>query len=416
MRSAVTTRRHPVAHLLAAWATTLEPTSEDLELAERALLDTVAVALAARGDALLAIARPLSASGRLAVAAHVLDYDDLHLPSTSHISAVCVPATLAAGGDARAYLTGAGTMARLGAQLGWSHYDAGWRATCTAGAPAAAVAAGVAKGLDAERLAMAIALALPGAGGTHRAFGTQAKPLQVGFAVEAGLRAAALAGAGATADVAALDQWLTLVQAAHAEPAIDGPAIPGGLAVKLSPCCYALQRPIHAIAEALGSEALEPEEIEAVLVDAPGGTLRPLIHHRPDSGLQGKFSLEYALAASVLDGRPGLASFTDAAVARPAARRLLERVEIRATPGGDGLLSGRVRVELRTRSHGTRTAEVELPPGAPGLPPTDAQLTSKVTDCVGGDAAAVAAVAALGWNTAATDVPALINAPRAHQG
>jgi 2-methylcitrate dehydratase PrpD len=406
LRSAPSTPRSPVAHTLAAWAAALEPTREDLELAERALVDTVAVALAGHEHELLAIAEPLSAAGRLAVAAHVLDYDDLHLPSTSHVSAVCVPATLAAGGDARAYLVGAGIMARLGAQLGWSHYDAGWHTTCTAGAPAAAVAAGVAKGLDPERLATAIALALPAAGGAHRAFGTQAKPLQVGFAVEAGLRAAELAGAGATADVAALDQWLTLVHATEPEPVMDGPAVPGGLAVKLSPCCYALGRPIHAVGEALGNDRPEPDEIEAMLVSAPASMLRPLIHHRPESGLQGKFSLEYAVAASVLDGRPGFASFTDAAVARPAARRLLERVEIRERPGGVGLLSGTVRVELRTRSHGTRAAEVELPPGAPGRPATDAERASKLTDCAGGHAAAVAA---LRWDTAATDVPSLMS-------
>lgn len=363
------------------------------------------MAVAARKHDLLAVAEPLTAPGRLTFAAHVLDYDDLHLPSTSHISAVCVPAALAAGGDARAYLAGAGIMARLGAQLGWSHYDAGWHATCTAGAPAAAVAAGVAMELDADRIAAAIALAVPAAGGGHRAFGTQAKPLQVGFAVEAGLRAAALAAAGATADVAALDQWLTLVGAADLQPVLDGPAIPGGLAVKLSPCCYALQRPIDAVGEALGDELVEPREIEAVLVTAPSGTLRPLIHHRPRTGLEGKFSLEYAVAASVLDGQPGFASFTDAAVARTAAHALLELVEVREADGGDGLLSGTVRVELRLRSGGTRGAEVELPPGAPGRPATDVELTRKLADCAGANAAAVAS---LTWDTAMDGVQALM--------
>ncbi len=39
----------------------------------------------------------LSEAGRWAALAHVLDYDDLHMPSTTHISAVCVPAALSAG-------------------------------------------------------------------------------------------------------------------------------------------------------------------------------------------------------------------------------------------------------------------------------------------------------------------------------
>ena len=134
---------------------------------------------------------------RWAVAGHVLDFDDLHMPSTTHVSVVCVPTALATdGGGARAYLAAAGVMARLGTALGWRHYSAGWHATCTAGAPAAAAGAAVALGLPAERIAAAMALAVPAAGGVQRAFGTDAKSLQVGFAVEAGIRAARLRGRG----------------------------------------------------------------------------------------------------------------------------------------------------------------------------------------------------------------------------
>src|SRR5207302_2974767 len=136
---------------------------------------------AARDDPLRGQLGPLTEPGRWAALAHVLDYDDLHLPSTTHVSAVCVPAalsadgTLSAGEGARAYLAGAGVMARLGTALGWQHYGAGWHATCTAGAPAAAVAAGAARGLDAERIAVAITLAIASAGGVQRVFGTAAK-------------------------------------------------------------------------------------------------------------------------------------------------------------------------------------------------------------------------------------------------
>ncbi len=409
--SAQSTAQQSTAQRLAQWAATLRPSEDDLVLAQRALLDTVAVSLAARGHPLLAIARPLGPGGRLAVAAHVLDYDDLHLPSTSHISAVCVAAAIAAGGDARAYLASAGVMARLGAQLGWAHYDAGWHATCTAGAPAAAVAAGVAAGLDRDGLARAMALAVPAAGGNHRAFGTHAKSLQVGFAVDAGLRAAALAAGGATADPEALDLWLTLVGGSRdpngIEEGADAPAIPGGLAIKLHPCCYALQRPIAATRAAVADRPpFALDAIAAITVSAPEGTLRPLIHDRPTSGLQGKFSLQYAVAATLLDGSPGLASFTDEAVARPEAEGLLGRVEVRRSPGGDDLLAGTVSVELHVDDAGILAADVELPPGAPGRPPTDAELLDKLADCAG---AQLDALSALTWDAAASEVPALLD-------
>ena len=294
-----------VAVTLARWAARLEPEPGDLELADRSLLDTVAVTLAARDHRVTRLAAGLPEGARWAVAGHVLDFDDLHMPSTTHVSAVCVPTALATGGGPRAYLAAAGVMARLGTALGWRHYSAGWHATCTAGAPASAAGAAVALGLPAEQIAVAMALAVPAAGGVQRAFGTDAKSLQVGFAVDAGIRAAQLAAAGAQADPAAVDAWLGLVGGDPDLVDPSGPVIPNGLAVKLYPCCYALQRPISALSELAGSELagpeLDPAGIRRIVLRTPEATVVPLIHHRPTSGLAGKFSLEYAAAAALLD-------------------------------------------------------------------------------------------------------------------
>jgi 2-methylcitrate dehydratase PrpD len=385
----------PVADQLARWATAFDPSPEDLALADRALLDTVAVATAAREHPIGELLGDVPEAAAWSTLAHVLDFDDLHMESTSHISAVCVPATLAAGGGARAYLAGAGVMARLGVALGWSHYSAGWHATCTAGAPAAAVAAAVAMGLGVERTAAAMALAVPAAGGVQRAFGTAAKSLQVGFATDAGVRAARLAAAGASADSTALDQWLTLVGGDPEHLDTTGPAVPGGLAIKLFPCCYALQRPISAMRELAD---VAPERVARILVRAERATLQPLIHTRPTTGLEGKFSLEYALAATLLDGWPGFASFEDDAVARPAARALVERVGVVATPGGEGLLDGTTAIDLALDDGTHRHAELDLPPGAPTRPPSPGELDAKVADCAGDLAADVAA---LTWPDAA---------------
>jgi 2-methylcitrate dehydratase PrpD len=98
-------------------------------------------------------------------------------------------------------------MAQLGTALGWQHYSTGWHATCTSGVSASATGAPVALGLLAEQIAVAMALAVPAGGGVQRAFGTDAKSLQVGFAVEAGIRAARLAAAGAQADPAAVNRF-----------------------------------------------------------------------------------------------------------------------------------------------------------------------------------------------------------------
>jgi 2-methylcitrate dehydratase PrpD len=394
-----------IADELARWAVALEPTPGDLALADRGLLDTVAVATAARDDPIRGLLGELTECAAWSTLAHVLDFDDLHTESTAHLSAVCVPAALAAGGDARAYLAGAGAMSRLGVALGWSHYEAGWHATCTAGAPAAAVATALAMGLDAQRVAVAMALAVPAAGGVQRAFGTAAKSLQVGFVTDAGVRAARLAAAGATADARALDQWLALVGGDRERLDLAGPAVPGGLAVKLFPCCYALQRPISAMLE-LGE--LAPDRVARIVVRTPRATLQPLIHSRPTSGLEGKFSLEYALAATLLDGRPGFDSFTDDAVARPAAGDLLDRVDVITTPGGDGLLSGTTAIDLELDDGSRLHAELDLPPGAPSRPPSDADLYAKIAECAGDLAPELTA---LTWSDAAAFLRAQVAVP-----
>ncbi len=386
-----------VAIELARWADELEPSVEDLELAERALADTIAVATAAADSPIRRLQTDDSEVARWAALAHVLDFDDLHMESTTHISAVCVPVALSLGGGARAYLAGAGVMARLGAALGWDHYSAGWHATCTAGAPAAAACAGVALGLSAEQIATAIALAVPAAGGVQAAFGTEAKSLQVGFTADAGVRAAKLAALGATASSDAAEQWMALVGGRPGDVVLDGPAVPGGLAIKLYPCCYALQRPIAA---ALSLGPVAPEQIDSIEIRTPAVALTPLIHSRPATGLEAKFSLEYAVAAALLDGRADFETFSDQAVMRPLARSLVARVRVVAGAGGDGLLAGDVQitVALVDGQPALRTS-LQTPPGAPARPPSAADLRAKVETCAPDDAASVAQ---LTWSSAAS--------------
>src|SRR5207245_3274250 len=95
-------------------------------------------------------------------------------------------------------------------------------------------------------------------------------------------------------------------------------------------------------------------------------------------GLEGKFSLEYGIAATLLDGHPNLESFTDAAVQRPKARRLMERIHTTTTAdAGDGLLAGEIKIEVTLRSGEVLTTRLATPPGAPARPPTDEELQQK---------------------------------------
>jgi 2-methylcitrate dehydratase PrpD len=378
---------------LAEWAAGVRPTPGDEKLARRALVDTVAGTLAAADARDTGWTAGSPAVLRWAAVGHVLDVDDVHLPSSSRVSVVCVPATLACGGGSREYLAAAGVMVRLGAALGREHDRAGWDPTCTVGAPAAAVAAGLALGLDATALATAVALAAAGASGVQASCGASNKPLQVGLAAAAGVRAAHLAAAGAPVDPATLDQWFAMIGGVDA---LDGPLVPDGLTVKAYPCSDALQRVISAV------RLLPPlprDGIAAIRVHIPQSALQPLIRSAPCTGQDATRSLEYAVAAALLDGFPGLASFTEAAVGRPEAKHLAGLVDIRPGPGGTGILDGDVRITVELTDGTAEHAALDVPDGHPRRPLSDADLAAKVAGCVGPQLAAT--VLALGWDDAA---------------
>ena len=79
---------------------------------------------------------------------------------------------------------------------------------------------------------------------------------------------------------------------------------------------------------------------------------RSLIHSRPTGGLEGKFSMQYCLAAEIIDGQIGLDTFTDEQVMRLEAQDLIPRIEMRRHPGYEGQTSwteahNRVEVHLK---------------------------------------------------------------------
>ena len=338
---------------------------EAVEAAKRALLDTAGVALAGVPEDGPRIVRELAAANgpgpasvigtphraqigdavlATGTAAHALDYDDTTAPMHGHPSAPLLPAVLALaesrgrGGAALidAFVIGFEVESRLGSALGVSHYRRGWHATATAGAIGVAAACARLAGLDAERTAHALGVALSLASGSRANFGSMTKPLHVGAAARSGLQAALLAERGFTASADAIGGPMGFVRLFTPDgderperlAALGGDwgIVDPGVNVKRYPCCYGTARAADATFALAAEHGLRPEQVERIDVRVEEGGLDPLIHSRPADGLQGKFSMEYVLAAALMDGALRLSTFTDKAVARPETRRLQERV------------------------------------------------------------------------------------------
>ncbi|MDB5375118.1 MAG: 2-methylcitrate dehydratase PrpD [Belnapia sp.] len=349
-----------------------------------------------------------------ATAGHALDYDDVHLASTSHPSVVLVPALLAmqaAGGLpaarlAPAFAIGIAVNAALGQAMGYAHYRRGWHATSTIGPLAGAAALAHLLGLDRTATRQALALAAAQSGGLQRNFGSMAKPAQAGFAAAAAVRAATLAQAGLTADTdifgpgGFLDLYGGDAEASARGATVALDARPGSIARKLYPCCYATHRLIAAALAARaqhggqhGSQhgGATPADA-AVTLHVPAGGMQPLRDALPRTGLEAKFSAEYTVAVALWQGSLGLADFEDAAVARPEAAARMARVTVIEAPVGadgvSGLEHGAAQLTVAQGGRVIARGEAGPIPGSPARPATRAELAAKVADCLaryGGD-------------------------------
>lgn len=267
------------------------------------------------------------------VAAHVLDYDDVAL--AGHPSAVLVPAILAEGWSLEcsgsdvvtAYVGGYELWAQLAALEPGLYHERGFHPTAMMGSLAAAAACARLHGLDAEKTAHAIAISASLASGLVANFGTMTKSLHAGRAAQSGVVAARLASQGFTASLDVLEHPTGFLRAHSpsgapniAEAAIDIGSnwrlATLGLNVKRYPTCYATHRSIDAMLGLVATHQLRPQDVREIRVHTGATQMLMLRNHRPQTGLEAKFSMEFAMAAALVAGRVGLSELTDQFVSR----------------------------------------------------------------------------------------------------
>ena len=336
------------------------------------------------------------------VAAHVLDYDDVALDG--HPSAVLVPAVLAqaeatgANGAemVAAYVAGYEVWAELLARIPGPMHTKGWHPTAVLGTVGAAAACGRLRRLDAGRMSHAISLAASMAAGLVANFGTMTKSFQVGRAAQSGLIAAKLAAAGFTASPDAFEHAAGFVTAFARGDKTERPRpldksrawqiLRQGLNVKRYPLCYATHRAIDAAIELIEQHQVRPGDIDKI--DVATGTTQMLMlrNHRPQTGLEAKFSMEFAMASAAVARRVGLAELTDGFVLKPDVQAMLPNVTTAAIkdPGvGDTFAPfDEVSIKLKT-GRSIESGQIEHALGSHAKPMSADQLRAKFEDCVG---------------------------------
>lgn len=334
--------------------------------------------------------------------AHLLDFDDTGF---SHPTACILPAALAigervgaSGGDLlRAMVIGYEVFERLAVAA--RPYESrlrgrGYHPTSIYGCPAAAAAAGCLLGLDARRMNAALGLAATNAGGLTQHFGSWGKGVQAGNAARAGVSGALLAAKGYRCDAEVFEGTYGLFNAIHGLGNYDLGAVAEGLgerwaivepglSIKRYPCCGGTLRAIDAAIALREEHGISFQQVERVVVECAPELLDILRFRAPGDGFRGKFSLDYCVAAAVLDGRVDLDTFGDDYATSPRLRAALERVVVVQRPEWSATVASRKRtpVTIQLEDGRSLSQEVEHPRGSPGNPLSREELLAKFRAC-----------------------------------
>ena len=346
-----------------------------------------------------------------ATAAHALDFDDNFDPAKCHFSCVAWPAILAVAEDLGssgrecmdAYLAAIQIVGRIGQAVNPPHRKRGWHATSTIGVLGAACAVARLLKLDPEQTAMALSLATSLSGGFMSQFGTMAKPLHAGNAARGGIQSAYFARAGVTAGWHTLDgptgmntlmvgpdreelraairepehgQTLTFETENIGEPLL---IVEHRFRVKRFPTCGSAHRSLDAMEDLIKEHGFSAGDVERVEVHAPAMHLKNLMYQRPDTGLEGKFSVEYPLACLLINGNCTLADFTDDALQRPAHRAMMARIHRHSIDRPETEVNTTIAVTLRDGRQVKQS--VFMPRGSKAAPYPTSQYWEKFDQC-----------------------------------
>jgi 2-methylcitrate dehydratase PrpD len=397
--------------------------AEAVEIARTGFIDTIATMIAGANDEAPQLLRKglqpppgpasLYFSGETAAApeaawingaaGHALDYDDVGC--RGHVSTVLVPAIIAEaemlglGGREMfaAYVAGYQSWAELSRRDPGHHHRKGWHPTGIFGAIGAGAACANLRRLDPARATMAIALSASQAGGIMANFGTMTKPFHAGRAAHAGVVSARLAELGFTAAADALEHPQGFLSAVSPEGKVDrdGPSpalgeewhiLKQGLSIKKYPACYCTHRALDGMLDLLAQRPLKASEIARITASISDTHALILRNHQPQTGLEGKFSMEFAMAAAVISRRASLGEYTDEFVRRPEVQELMRRVTVVTNQNYDPVQVGasaydQVTVEL-TNGERIESEKVRRARGHADLPLGEAELFDKFRACL----------------------------------
>jgi 2-methylcitrate dehydratase PrpD len=387
--------------------------------AKRSIIDTLAVAIAARSGAaaraVMKLGDPRARGGASACwsngerrsphsAAFInsalgasLDFDSLYPRAAIHPDIVVVPVAMAlcemTRRDGRdllaAVVLGDDLICRLGRAM---HGNSGWFHTSLYGSVTSAAITAKLLGGDARQLAGAMGLGFMNAAGTQqpaveRSIG---KRLQAAFSAANGVSAGQLAREGLGGPLQIFEGrfgFFNMYEKGDIGAITERLGeryLNTGITYKAYPSCQCNHAAIEGMLQLKRELSLQPEAVAHIevivspymarLVGAPFA-----IGDNPQVDAQ--FSVQYSIASVLERGKLGIREIQDEAVRDPRIARLMERIKVTIDPANGGLYAP-VRLKVQTRGGRALDLPVLSYAGSAERPITDAQLREKWCRCL----------------------------------
>lgn len=342
------------------------------------------------------------------VSIHADDFDDTQLAAAkdriygllTHPTVPALPPAFALCETGRrtgqdlmlAYHVGVEVECKIAEAIAPRHYDEGFHTTGTIGTFGSVAACAKLRGLDVKQTTYALGIGATEGGGFRDNFGSMTKPFHAGHAAENGTVAADLAALGWTAAEDILEAPRGFFQAAGG--GFDPHAIVGclgkpwtlaspGVSIKPHPSGSLSHPAMGEMLRLIRENNLKPADVEKIDLGANHGMTTSLLHHRPTTGLQGKFSMEFCLSILLLDRKAGLGEYQDAVVRRADVQDMVKRVNFYIDPEAEqaGLDKMTSILRIHMKDGKVLSGRAEFAKGSPANPMTYDEVADKFRGC-----------------------------------
>lgn len=278
-----------------------------------------------------------------------------------------------------AYHVGVEVESKIAEAINPRHYGDGFHSTGTIGSFGSAAACARLMRLDAKQTSRMLGIAAAEAGGLRNNFGSMTKPFHAGRAAENGVVAADFAAMGWTASEEILEARSGFFHAAGGgfDPAaiVDKLGKPWtfadpGVSIKPFPSGSLTHPAMGEMLRLVRENNIMRADVEKIDIGGNSAMMNALLHHRPKTALEAKFSMEFCMAILILDRKAGLLEFTDAVVMRPDVQELLQRVNFYIDPEAEkaGLNKMTSLIKLHLKNGKTLTGRADFAKGHPSNP------------------------------------------------